>query len=96
MATLRRPVWCFHAPIREIRRGQALFIALPRPALVHWGIDDWKDATDGNTDDSGLGQHVLEIGAAALAQARAINFTFQWHDGDQHWVGADYQVEIED
>ena len=53
-----RAIWCLHAPIREIRRGQALIIALPRPALIHWGIDDWKDATDGNTDDSGLGQHV--------------------------------------
>jgi glucoamylase len=90
-----RAIWCFHAPIRRIRRGQAFIIALPRPALIHWGIDGWKNAADGNTEDSGLGQHSLEIGAAALSQARAINFTLQWRD-DQHWVGMDYQVGIED
>ena len=90
-----RAIWCFHAPIREIRRGQTLFIALPRPALIHWGIDDWTGAADGNTEDIGLGQHVLEIGAAALSQARVINFTFQWRDNDQHWVGTDYQIDIE-
>jgi glucoamylase len=90
-----RAIWCFHAPIRRIRRGQAFIIALPRPALIHWGIDGWKNPADGNTEDSGLGQHSLEIGAAALSQARAINFTLQWRD-DQHWVGMDYQVGIED
>jgi glucoamylase len=89
-------IWCFHAPIRQMRRGQALIIAVPRRALIHWGIDDWKDAADSNTDDSGLGQHVLKIGAAALAQARAINFTFQWRDNDQNWVGTDYQICISD
>jgi glucoamylase len=90
-----RAVWSFHAPIRRMGRGQAFIIALPRPALIHWGIDGWKDATDGNTEDSGLGQHSLEIGAAALSQASVINFTLQWRD-DQHWVGTDYQVDIDD
>ena len=75
-------------------RGQAFIIALPRPALIHWGIDGWEDATDGNTEDSGLGQHSLEIGAATLSQASVINFTLQWRD-DQHWVGTDYQVDID-
>jgi glucoamylase len=90
-----RAVWCFHAPIRRIRRGQAFIVALPRPALIHWGVDGWKNATDGNTEDSGLEQHSLEIGAAALAQASVINLTLQWRD-DQHWVGTDYQVDIDD
>jgi glucoamylase len=89
-----RAIWCSHAPIRRIKRGQGLIIALSRPALVHWGVDGWNDVTDAKTVDMGLGQHGLEIGAAALSQARMINFTFEWRD-DQRWIGKDYQVDIE-
>ncbi len=89
-----RAIWCLHAPIRRIRHGQGLIIALSRPALIHWGIDGWNDVTDAKTVDMGLGQHGLEIGAAALSQARMINFTFEWRD-DQRWIGKDYQVDIE-
>jgi glucoamylase len=35
----KRAVWCWHARINQIERGTALIIALPRAALVHWGVN---------------------------------------------------------
>jgi glucoamylase len=90
----KRAIWCLHAPIGRIKNGIALIIALPRPARIHWGTNGWQNAADGETQDVGLGLSGFEIGAAALSQARSINFTFQWRD-TQDWVGKDFHVVID-
>jgi glucoamylase len=89
----KRAVWCAHAPICRIEPGIALIIAVPRAARVHWGVDGWQRIADGDTQDTGLGLHGLELDAAALAGASAVNFTFQWRDtGD--WIGRDFVIAI--
>jgi glucoamylase len=95
----RRPeakhaVWCLHAPIGRIGHDMALIIALPRAARIHWGTNGWQNVADGETQDTGLGLHGFELGAAALSHARCINFTFQWRD-TQGWVGKDFKVAID-
>jgi glucoamylase len=87
----KRAIWYLHAPIGRIKNGIALIVALPRPARIHWGTNGWQNAADGETQDVGLGLSGFEIGAAALSQARSINFTFQWRD-TQDWVGKDFHV----
>jgi glucoamylase len=90
---VKRALWCLHAPIASIAPGVALVIALPRPALVHWGVNGWQNIADGETQDTGLGLHAFELSAAALADVHAINFTVQWHD-DQAWVGQDFSITV--
>ena len=66
----KRAIWCLHAPISRIAQGMALIVALPRGARVHWGVNGWQDVADGETQDTGLGLHGFELGAAALSHAR--------------------------
>jgi glucoamylase len=89
-----RAIWCLHAPISWIQSGQALVIALPRAARIHWGTNGWQNAQDGATRDVGLGLNSLEIGAGASSGAGSIDFTFQWND-TQQWVGEDFHVVID-
>jgi glucoamylase len=89
----KRAIWCLHAPIGNIRHGMALIIALPRAARIHWGINGWQHIADGETQNTGLALHSLELDAAILSQAYQINFTFQWHD-TQDWVGKDFHVAV--
>jgi glucoamylase len=90
---VKRALWCLHAPIASIAHGLALVIALPRPARLHWGVNGWQNIADGETQDTDLGLHAFELGAAALADAQVINFTVRWHD-DQAWIGQDFVVNV--
>ncbi len=89
----RRAVWCLHAPIGGIARGMTLIVALPRAARIHWGVDGWQSIADGETADTGLGLHALELDAAALADAHSVDFTFQWR-GTGEWAGNDFHVAV--
>ena len=90
---IKHAIWCLHAPIASIRDAAALIIALPRAARIHWGINGWRHIADGESKDTGLGLHCLELDAAALSQAQQIDFTFQWRD-TQLWVGKDFHVAV--
>jgi glucoamylase len=90
----KRAIWRLNAPLGRINKGMALIIALPCPARIHWGTNNWQNVADGETQDIGLGLHRFEIGADALSLARSINFTFQWRD-TQDWTGKDFHVVIE-
>jgi glucoamylase len=88
-----RAVWCLHASIDRIGRGEALIIAVPRSARVHWGVNGWQNIADDNTRDIGLGLHGVELDTAALADARVVNFTLQWRDSGD-WIGRDFEVGV--
>jgi glucoamylase len=95
----RRPemvkaIWCLHAPIARVMRGNALLIALPAPALVHWSVDGWQTARDTETQDTELGLHAVELDAALLGAGGQIEFTFQWRDSDQ-WIGQNFRVAVD-
>ena len=94
----RRPVaryafWWSHAPIKTVPRGARLAIALPSPALVHWGNDGWQRTNDVPTEESGLGFHVAALDLRHAAAGAVVNFTWRWQDGDA-WIGRDYGVTI--
>ncbi|MGH6777201.1 MAG: glycoside hydrolase family 15 protein [Bradyrhizobium sp.] len=91
---IKHAIWCLHAPIGSMRNAETLIIALPRAGKIHWGINGWQHIADGDTNDTGLGLHCLELDAAALSQAHQIDFTFQWRD-TQLWVGKDFHVAVE-
>jgi glucoamylase len=93
--SIKQAVWCPHAAIGRIDRGVDLLIALPQSAVVRWGRDGWQASRDLETRDTGLGLHVVELDAAALAEVQRIDFTVQWRDTGK-WVGTDFQIEVED
>lgn len=95
----RRPeaecaIWCLHAPIARFAAGKPLVLAVPRSARVRWCINGWQNLADGDTRDTGLGLHVYELDSVALAEARQIDFTFQWRD-TQEWIGVDFHLDVD-
>lgn len=94
----RRPTaeyafWFPHAAIATMPAGAQLAIALPEPAIVHWGRDGWAEAQDAMTSDSGLGFHVAALPSIEITAATAIDFTWQDQDRNQ-WHGRDYRVKV--
>ncbi|MCE9630138.1 MAG: glycosyl hydrolase [Planctomycetia bacterium] len=78
---------------RHIKQGGRLTIALRAHALVHWGINGWKEPHDSDTDDTGLGVWTTEIPVTGLEPGETVQFTFYWHDTGT-WEGRDYSVAI--
>lgn len=85
--------WCLNNKGRGLKRGKALRLSLPAPALVHWSGDDWRSAWDTATHDSGFGAHIADLDTASLPVGAAVVFTFRW-ESDKRWEGTDYRVEI--
>jgi glucoamylase len=78
---------------RRLQQGNRFSVALRAHARVHWGINNWQDARDHETKDTGLGVWVAELPVAGLKAGETIQFTFYWHD-DGTWEGQDYEVEV--
>jgi glucoamylase len=94
----RRPTaeyafWFPHAAIATMPAGARLAIALPEPAIVHWGRNGWNDLQDTSTEDSGLGFHVGVLPTAKLASRTRVDFTWRLQDRDE-WHGRDYHLEL--
>ena len=90
----RHAFWWPHAPISGFPAGTRLVLALPLPAIVHWGRDGWRDVADEPTRDSGLGFHVAVLEVAQLAAGSRIDFTWRWQ-GSGEWRNRDYMVAVE-
>ncbi len=70
----RHAFWWPHAPIAGLSAGARLAVALPLPAVVHWGRDGWRDVADEPTRDSGLGFHVAILEASGLKSGATHRF----------------------
>jgi glucoamylase len=89
--TARHAFWWPHAPIGAFPAGARLAVALPRPAMVHWGTDDWQNAADEPTVDSGLGFHVVSLNVAHLPPDARVEFTWKWQQTGA-WHGRNYEL----
>jgi glucoamylase len=92
--TARHAFWWLHAPIDSMHAGELLAIALPRPAVVHWGREDWREIADQPTRDSGLGFQVATLDVGRLPPGDRVAFTWQWQETGA-WQGRDYRVAIQ-
>src|SRR5208282_3163935 len=92
--TARHAFWWLHAPIDSMLAGQRLAIALPRPAVVHWGREGWHEVADQPTPDSGLGFEVATLDVGRLPPGERIDFTWRWQETSA-WQGEDYRVAIQ-
>jgi glucoamylase len=89
--TPRYAFWWQHAPIASAAVGARLAIALPEPAIVHWGRDGWSEVQDTPTVDTELGFHIADIDASAFVADSRIAFTWRRVANDE-WCGRDYAV----
>ncbi len=71
-----------------------LALALPLPAIVHWGRDGWRDPADTPTSESGLGFHVAVLEVSQLAPDARIDFTWQRRESGE-WRNRDFTVVVE-
>ena len=85
--------WWPHAAIGAMAAGAQLAVALPGPAVVHWGHDGWRRVADTATTDTGLGFHVAALDTAALPPGGRIDFTWRLADSGA-WAGRDFSVRI--
>jgi glucoamylase len=91
-----RPVhafWFLHAPITAMPAGARLAVALPRGAVVHWGVDGWSDIADQPTEDSGLGFFVAVLETGGLRAGQSVDFTARW-EADAGWLGQDLHIAV--
>jgi glucoamylase len=88
-----RVIWGPKYHPRRLRAGNALTIALAAPARVHWGVEDWQNVTDVDTQDTGLGVFSADLPTAALPAGETIRFTFFWLS-EGRWEGQDYSLEV--
>ena len=92
---IQHAFWLPQAPIRILRRGAALFIAIDEPAVIHWGIDGWQNPRDVTTRDSGLGLHYAQLDTQTLHPGQRIDFTFRATSTARR-VGQNYAITVED
>jgi glucoamylase len=70
-----------------------LRVELLAAATVHWGVNEWQNARDVETRDTGLGVHVADLPTERLPVGTRVRFTFHWRDSAR-WEGRDFSVEI--
>ena len=85
--------WWPHAPIGAMPAGARLAVALPVPAVVHWGRDGWQAIEDTPSTDTGLGFHVAVLETAALPAGAQVDLTWRRQDTGA-WAGHDATVRI--
>jgi glucoamylase len=91
--TARHAFWWLHAPIDSMLAGARLAIALPRPAIVHWGRGGWREVADEPSRDSGLGFHIAALDLSRLPPGERVEFTWRWQENGA-WQGRDYTVAM--
>ncbi len=72
-----RAHWTRRMRIGTIRAGQSLRLVFAEPALVHWGIDDWRQPRDTRTVPGMLGLCVADLAVETLKAGQRIVFSVQ-------------------
>ena len=85
--------WSYNQKCLSLPAGKTLRIELLAPAVVHWSIDDGKNARDVKNSDTGLGIHIVDIPSTGLSSGTNILFTFHWIDSDQ-WEEENFAVTV--
>jgi glucoamylase len=88
-----RAHWTRHMRVGTIRAGQALRLVFAEPALVHWGIDDWRQPRDTVTVLGMLGLRVADLASEALAAGQRLVFSVQ-DLTTGNWIEHDRVIEV--
>ena len=88
-----RSVWRFNHKVRGVAVGEPTRIEIGAPARLHWSADGWQTVQDTEATASGLGLWYVDLPAAMLGHAGAVDFTFYWTEAG-HWEGEDFRIEV--
>ena len=86
--------WRFNHKCQSIPNGKILRIEVLSPAVIHWSEDNWENAHDAQTHDTGLGIYTAYLPTGDLPPGSRLSFTLYWLDQDR-WEGKNYEVLIE-
>jgi glucoamylase len=86
-------LWRHRHKVRTLEEGRELRFLWSRRAMVHWGVDGWKDPRNTESSPLGMGFWGVALPVRELSRGQAIVFTFYWIDEDR-WEGEDYRVEV--
>lgn len=89
----RRTVWLEQARAPRSFEGTDLLVCLREPALVHWGVDGWRDPADVSTQPLGPGLHVALLATAGLGSGQSIDLTWRSRESGR-WRGTDYRLRV--
>jgi glucoamylase len=87
-------IWRVNNKIRSLPLGKILRVAMLAPAVVHWGVGDWRHAADVEAVDTGLGVYAADLATDRLPPGEHVLFTFFWPESNR-WEGADYKLRVE-
>jgi len=85
--------WTRRMPVGWIRPGQRLRLIFEAPSLVHWGLDEWRDASDALTIVGALGLHFVDLPTEHLDAGRRIIFSVQ-DLAAGNWIEQDRSIVI--
>jgi glucoamylase len=88
-----RAHWTRHMRVGTIHAGQALRLVFAEPAVVHWGIDDWRQPQDTVTVPGMLGLHVADLASEALAAGQRLVFSILDRTTGS-WIESDQVIEV--
>lgn len=91
--TPRRAVWLEQARASRCFEGAELLVCLREPALVHWGVDGWREPADAATRPVGPGLHVALLPTAGLGSGQTIELTWRSRESGR-WLGADHRLAV--
>ncbi len=86
-------IWGPKVRPRRMLVGHKLTVALLAPARVRCGTNGWKDVSDLETRDTGLGVHIVDLPCEGLTAGQTVQFTFFWTE-TQTWEGVNYEVVV--
>ena len=89
----RFAVWLEQACTASCFEGAELLVCLREPALVHWGVDGWREPADAVTRPVGPGLNVARLPTAGLKSGQTIELTWRSRESGR-WLGADHRLVV--
>ncbi len=86
-------VWLEQVPTTRGSTRVDTLLCLHSPAIVHWSVDGWRNATDMATQPGGLGLHVVRLPTAGLPTGQRIDFTWRLQPSGT-WLGVDHHLVL--
>jgi glucoamylase len=85
-------VWSHKHQVTRLLAGRRLKVQLPRPAAVHYTLDDWATYRDVEAADTTLGVWVAEVPTEKLSPGSSFSFTAHYGTG---WEGKNYTLTVD-
>lgn len=90
--TARHSSWRPNQKGRVFSVGTILRIEVPKPARVHWSIENWRTSHDTIATATMFGMYFADLDTIDLVPGEEVVFTLYW-EVEQRWEGQDYRIK---